>query len=174
MLSSFISGRPNSSRAIQVRGVRLDTFLAASGVERVDVVKLDFEGSKPNIVSDGSAPVSIRIHVHSRQTVGHRRFAVLLHDSRGFLISGWSFDSFRRTPGENDVQLSFLCFPLRPGAYSLNFSIHDEHGQNHNWTLVSALVIEGVPVTHFIDEWAGVLNIPCSLECKELGKRENE
>jgi FkbM family methyltransferase len=47
MLSSLVSGRPGLSRAIQVRGVRLDTFLSASGAERVDVVKLDLEGGEP-------------------------------------------------------------------------------------------------------------------------------
>jgi FkbM family methyltransferase len=47
MLSSLVSGRPGSSKTIQVRGVRLDTFLSASGAERVDVVKLDLEGGEP-------------------------------------------------------------------------------------------------------------------------------
>jgi FkbM family methyltransferase len=47
MLSSLVSSRPNSSRTIQVRSVRLDNFLAASGLTRVDVVKLDLEGGEP-------------------------------------------------------------------------------------------------------------------------------
>jgi lipopolysaccharide transport system ATP-binding protein len=125
-------------------------------------------GSKSNIVSEGSAPVSIRIHVHSRQAVGHGKVAVVIYDSRGFLISGWSFDGLQLTPGEHDVELSFSALPVRPGAYSVYISIHDDCEQNYNWTLVPALVIEGTPVTHFMDEWAGVLNIPCSLECKQI------
>jgi lipopolysaccharide transport system ATP-binding protein len=125
-------------------------------------------GSESNIVSDGSVPVSIRIHLHSRQAIGHGKVAVVLYDSRGFLISGWSFDSLQFAPGEHDIQLSFPGFPLRPGAYSVYISIHDDHEQNYNWTLVPALIVEGMPVTHFMDEWAGVLNIPCSLECKQV------
>jgi lipopolysaccharide transport system ATP-binding protein len=127
-------------------------------------------GSEPNIVSDGSAPVSIRVHVHSRQTVGHGKVAVVIYDSRGFLISGWSFDGLQLTQGEHEVQLSFPALPLRPGAYSVYISIHDDCEKNYNWTLVPALVIEGTPVTHFMDEWAGVLNIPCSLEIREISK----
>ena len=70
--------------------------------------------------------------------------------------------------GKHDVQLSFPVLPLRPGAYSVYLSIHDDREHNYNWTLVPALVIEGTPLTHFMDEWAGVLNIPCSLECKQV------
>jgi lipopolysaccharide transport system ATP-binding protein len=127
-------------------------------------------GSQSNIVSDGSAPVCIRIRVHSQQTVGHGKVAVVLYDSRGFLISGWSFDGLQLAPGEHDIQLSFPGFPLRPGAYSFYISVHDDHEQNYNWTLVPALVIEGTPVTHFMDEWAGVLNISCSMETREISK----
>jgi len=127
-------------------------------------------GSESNIVSDGLARVSIRIHVHNRQAVGHGKVAVVLYDSRGFLISGWSFDGLQLAPGDHDIRLSFPSFPLRPGAYSVYISIHDDDQQNYNWTLVPALVIEGTPVTHFMDEWAGVLNIPCSLETHEISK----
>ncbi len=129
---------------------------------------LEPRGSEPNIVSDGSAPVAIRIHVHSRQAIAHGKVAVVLYDSRGFLVSGWSFDDLKLEPAEHYIQLSFPDLPLRPGAYSVYVSIHDDHERNHNWTLVPALVIEGMPVTHFMDEWAGVLNIPCSLECKQI------
>jgi lipopolysaccharide transport system ATP-binding protein len=125
-------------------------------------------GSEFNIVSDGSVPVSIRIHLHNRHAVGHGKVAVVLYDSRGFLISGWSFDGLQFAPGEHEMRLSFPGFPLRPGAYSIYISFHDDHEKNYNWTLVPALIVEGIPVTHFMDEWAGVLNIPCALECKQI------
>jgi lipopolysaccharide transport system ATP-binding protein len=129
---------------------------------------LEPRGSESNIVSDGSAPVSIRIDVLTREAIAHGKVAVVIYDSRGFLVSGWSFDDLQLSPGEHYIQLSFPDLPLRPGAYSVYLSIHDDHERNHNWTLVPALVIEGMPVTHFMDEWAGVLNIPCSLECKQI------
>jgi len=129
---------------------------------------LEPRGSESNIVSDGSAPVSIRIDVLTREVIAHGKVAVVIYDSRGFLVSGWSFDDLQLSPGEHYIQLSFPDLPLRPGAYSVYLSIHDDHERNHNWTLVPALVIEGMPVTHFMDEWAGVLNIPCSLECKQI------
>lgn len=125
-------------------------------------------GSESNVVSDGSARACIRIHVCSRQAVGDGKVAVVLYDSRGFLVSGWSFDDFELAPGEHAIYLAFSSLPLRPGAYSVYFSIHDDSERNHNWTLVPPLVIEGKPVTHFMDEWAGVLNIPCSLESKQI------
>jgi lipopolysaccharide transport system ATP-binding protein len=125
-------------------------------------------GAESNIVSNGSEPVSIRIHVHSRQPIRHGLTTALLYDGRGFLISGWSFDRFQLSPGDHDICLTFSSLPLRPGAYSIYVSIHDDNRRNYNRTLVPALIIEGTPVTHFMDEWAGVLNIPCSLECQQI------
>lgn len=47
MLSSLISAATSSARSIRVHAVGLDTFLAASGLERADVIKLDLEGAEP-------------------------------------------------------------------------------------------------------------------------------
>jgi lipopolysaccharide transport system ATP-binding protein len=127
-------------------------------------------GSGTNVVAEGTGVISVAIRVLTREAIGHGRVAVVVYDSRGFLIAGWSFDNLHLAPGEHDIQLSFPDLPLRPGAYSMYFSIHDDHERNHNWTLVPALIIEGTPVTHFMDEWAGVLNIPCSLETRESSK----
>ena len=102
--------------------------------------------------------------------IHHGRVAALIYDARGFLLAGWSFDNLVLESGEHEITLSFSLLPLQPGGYSLYFSIHDDHQRNYNWTLVPALVIEGTPVTHFMDEWAGVLNLPCSLETREIGK----
>jgi lipopolysaccharide transport system ATP-binding protein len=125
-------------------------------------------GTESNIVSNGSEPVSIRIRLHSRQPIRHGLVTALIHDARGFLISGWSFDRIQLAPGDHDVFLTFPDLPLRPGAYSIYFSVHDDNQRNYNQTLVPALIIEGMPVTHFLDEWAGVLNIPCSLESRQI------
>jgi FkbM family methyltransferase len=47
MLSSLIPRQANSSPMVRVKGVRLDGFLAASGLERADIIKLDLEGAEP-------------------------------------------------------------------------------------------------------------------------------
>ncbi|HXX44384.1 MAG TPA: polysaccharide ABC transporter ATP-binding protein [Candidatus Acidoferrales bacterium] len=125
-------------------------------------------GSETNIVEEGTGPISIGIRVRNRARIGHGHVAVVVYDSRGFLICGWSFDDLQLGLGEHDLHFSFPELPLRPGAYSLLVNIHDDHQSSYSWTLVPSLIIEGVPVTHHMDEWAGVLNIPCSMECKEI------
>jgi lipopolysaccharide transport system ATP-binding protein len=127
-------------------------------------------GISSNVVAEGAGVVSISVRVLTREVIRHGQVAVVVYDSRGFLISGWSFNDLHLAPGEHDVHLSFSDLPLRPGAYSVYFSIHDDNRRNHNWTLVPALIIEGTPVTHFMDEWAGVLNVPCSLETRDSSK----
>ena len=47
MLSSLVFRQPNSFGKVRVEGVRLDDFLAASGLERADIIKLDLEGAEP-------------------------------------------------------------------------------------------------------------------------------
>lgn len=127
-------------------------------------------GAEFNVVSGGSEAVCIRIRVSSRQSIRQGLATALIYDGRGFIISGWSFDRFHLEPGDHDVFLTFAELPLRPGAYTIYFSVHDDNRRNYNQTLVPALIIQGTPVTHFMDEWAGVLNIPCSLQTREISK----
>jgi lipopolysaccharide transport system ATP-binding protein len=129
---------------------------------------VESQGPECNTVANGSDPVSIRIHAHSRQTIRHGLATILIYDGRGLLIAGWSFDRFQLSPGDHHISLMFSTLPLRPGAYSIYFSIHDDNKRNYNRTLVPAMIIAGSPVTHFMDEWAGILNIPCSLESKQI------
>ncbi len=125
-------------------------------------------GAKANIIAEGTDPVGIAIRVRNREPIERGRAAVVIYDSRGFLISGWSFDQVQLAEGEHEIHFSFPDLPVRPGAYNVYIGIHDDHERNHNWTLVPALIIEGTPVTHFMDEWAGVLNVPCSMDCERL------
>jgi len=142
-------------------------------VSREGVVFFGWEVEEPrgggeHAAASGQERVSIKIRLQTDETIRHGRVATLIYDARGFLLAGWSFDELRLEAGEHEISLSFPSLPLRPGAYSLYFSLHDDHQHNYNWTLVPALVIEGEPVTHFMDEWAGVLNIPCSLASKKV------
>jgi lipopolysaccharide transport system ATP-binding protein len=125
-------------------------------------------GRESNIVADGAGQVCIRIRSGNRQPIRHGKATLFIYDGRGFLISGWSFDRLQLSIGEHEISLMFAGLPLRPGAYSVTFSIYDDDQRYHGWTIAPGLIIEGEPVTHFMDEWAGVLNVPCSLECKQI------
>jgi lipopolysaccharide transport system ATP-binding protein len=129
---------------------------------------VESRGNESNIVADGNRPVSMRIRLGIRRPIRHGKATLFLYDGRGFLISGWSFDRIQLSPGEHEISLMFPGLPLRPGAYSVTFSIYDDDQRYSGWTVAPGLIIEGEPVTHFMDEWAGVLNIPCSLESKQI------
>jgi FkbM family methyltransferase len=47
MLSSLVADDTRPSGSIQVNGIRLDRYLALSGLDRADVIKLDLEGAEP-------------------------------------------------------------------------------------------------------------------------------
>ena len=52
--------------------------------------------------------------------------------------------------------------PLRPGSYNLRVTLYDDQGLIDDWECLPELVIATKPATHPKDEWAGLLNIPCS------------
>lgn len=55
MMSSLIPAMADSAGRIMVHSVRLDAFLAASGFERADVIKLDLEGAEPMALEGAQA-----------------------------------------------------------------------------------------------------------------------
>jgi FkbM family methyltransferase len=46
-LSSLVPRKTNSLSVVRVQGIRLDSFLAESGLQRADIIKLDLEGAEP-------------------------------------------------------------------------------------------------------------------------------
>jgi ABC-type polysaccharide/polyol phosphate transport system ATPase subunit len=125
-------------------------------------------GTQFNSVATGQGRVVLSIHVKSRAAVQRGHLAVLIYHQNGLLLSGWAFNNLQMNRGMNDLILEFPILPLRPGAYELAVNLQDDGRRGQVWNLTPSLLVEGVPVTHYMDEWAGILNIPCSLESRSL------
>jgi hypothetical protein len=110
----------------------------------------------------------MKVGVQTRSPVLRGKATLHIYDVRGLLIAGWSFDAFQLPAGEHEVFFTFTDLPVRPGAYSVTVSIYDDRGDQHYWTLVPPLVLCGKPLTHFMDEWSGILNVGCSIDSKQV------
>ncbi len=118
-------------------------------------------GTHSNAIASGLGPVSLKMRVKTSKAIRHGHMAALISDHNGLLLSGWAFDNLELRPGMHEVHLEFPFLPLRPGAYELSVNLRDDHYEGQIRSLMPSLIMEGTPVTHFMDEWAGVLNIPC-------------
>jgi lipopolysaccharide transport system ATP-binding protein len=125
-------------------------------------------GLQANAVLTGLRPASFRIGIRTLKPIRHGHVAARIYDGNGYLLSGWSFNNLELEAGAHDLVLRFSALPLRPGAYSFFVQVFDDDYRNYPWTLTPPLIIEGAPVTHFMDEWSGALNISCSLQCEQV------
>lgn len=142
-----------------------------AGLEDLCVLGWDViepRGTHSNAIASGLGPVSLKMRVKTSKAIRHGHMAALISDQNGLLVSGWAFDNLELRAGMHEVHLEFPVLPLRPGAYEIMVNLQDDSSRGQIWNLIPPLIMEGTPVTHFMDEWAGVLNIPCSLECRQI------
>lgn len=59
---------------------------------------------------------------------------------------------------------TFPYLPLRPGVYSWRAVIYEATEPVDDWECLPQMQVATVPVTHYRDEPAGILNIPSKLE----------
>jgi lipopolysaccharide transport system ATP-binding protein len=114
------------------------------------------------------APVSFRLNLDVREPVraGYGGFEIF--DLEGRLIwSSATNDQGRGdlafAPGRYTLRFQLPLLPLRPGTYRLHASFYDREGSRllDDWWAMPELVLALPPTSHPLDEWQGVLNLPC-------------
>ena len=145
-----------------------DSHTSTQGAAFLGWEVVEPRGALSNSVASGQRPVSLKVRLKTSSAIERGLLTALVSDADGRLLSGWAFNNLSLKPGLYDVLLEFSSLPLRPGAYDLFIKIQNHDRIYEAWNLTPPLVIEGAPVTHFMDEWAGVLNIPCSLDCSRV------
>jgi len=54
--------------------------------------------------------------------------------------------------------------PLRPGIYHWQVSLYEDGKLLDNWYCIPELVIATDPEGHHLDQWNGILNLPCAFK----------
>ena len=78
------------------------------------------------------------------------------------MLWGMGFDMAQLDTGIQQFVYELPSLPLRPGAYNWRVSLRNDHELVEDWDCVPELIVTTKPVTHRLDEWAGLLNIPCN------------
>jgi len=87
---------------------------------------------------------------------------IALWNSDGQLMWAWAAYNLRVGPGVHGFIYTLPGLPLRPGAYAWQVSLYDGGTLLDNCYCVPELIVATDPMTHPLDEWTGVLNVPCN------------
>jgi lipopolysaccharide transport system ATP-binding protein len=124
-------------------------------------------GDSAHTALTGEGKVILKVTLEVADPITKGLAGAYIYDASSRLIAGWSMEGFRLDVGVHEILLRFPYLPLKPGVYDLHICIYDDREQKDYWRAVPSFVIGGVPVTHFMDEWAGFLNIPCDMEFRQ-------
>jgi lipopolysaccharide transport system ATP-binding protein len=113
----------------------------------------------PNILaSTGSVKLTFELVLNTPLRMGHHGIALYNGDRQ--LLWGTAVNNLELPPGTHSLVHELPSLPLRPGPYSWRVSLYDEHGYLDDWECSPEMLVTTEPVTHMMDEWAGLLNIP--------------
>jgi lipopolysaccharide transport system ATP-binding protein len=122
---------------------------------------LEPRGERPNLL-DSFGSFVVRFTVLAKRPLRNAHHGIHLYNAERQLIWGMGFDGVQLDTGFHQFSYEFPTLPLRPGAYSWRVSLRDDMGVIDDWDCVPDLIVATMPVTHRMDEWAGLLNIPCN------------
>jgi len=118
-------------------------------------------GSEYILSSDGETTVSFLLRVNSPLHGVHHGIA--LYDQSRQLLWGNAADGVSLEPGLYEFLYVLPTLPLRPGAYSWRVALYESGERIDDWECVPQMQVATIPVTHYRDEAAGILNIPSKL-----------
>ena len=118
-------------------------------------------------VIDTLGAVTLKVVVEINKTVQGGIHGISIRNADHQLVWGWAEYNLNLEPGIHEFTYAFPTLPLRPGVYSMLVSLDEADRRLDIWNCVPGLIIATEPLTHPVDRWAGVLNIPCAFEARQ-------
>jgi ABC-type polysaccharide/polyol phosphate transport system ATPase subunit len=143
-------------------GARSDRSLQDSPATKTHFVSwevLEPRADRPHVI-ETPGPVTLRFVVDVKSPVRHAHHGIGLYDADRRLLWGTAWEQFRVEEGVQQFVYHLPDLPVKPGAYSWRVSLYDGQDTVDVWECVPELLVATKPVTHWLDEWAGILNIP--------------
>jgi len=117
-------------------------------------------------------PVAIKFVVEVNEVLPNVQHGIGLYDNERRLLWGTAVHRFRLDRGMQEFIYKLPMLPLRPATYSWRVTLFDEDRLVDDWECVPELLIATAPMTHWRDEWAGTLNIPCDFTVSQSSESE--
>jgi lipopolysaccharide transport system ATP-binding protein len=109
-------------------------------------------------------PLTIRFTVDATRSLSNIHHGIGIYNSDRQLLWGTATNGLRLFEGGNELTYELSGLPLKPGVYSWRVTLWDDIGLVDDWDCNPEMVVATTPLGHWIDEWAGVLNIPHTFE----------
>jgi homopolymeric O-antigen transport system ATP-binding protein len=117
------------------------------------------ESSRGNVLST-TGPVKVTFRLEVRTPIRRARHGIALLSPTGQNLWGTAATGLEFSPGIYELTHSLPGIPLQPGVYSWQVSVYTDDGMIDLWDCLPDLIISTPPMTHYRDEYAGVLNFP--------------
>jgi lipopolysaccharide transport system ATP-binding protein len=112
-------------------------------------------------------PVSVQFDVLLRAAARRLHLGISLHTLDNQLVWAWAHSHLDLPAGRSELHFAFPMLPVKPGVYSWQLTLWDEHGCLDKWHAMPAMVVATPNHQHRLDEWNGLLNLPCEFEVKD-------
>ena len=109
-------------------------------------------------------PVTLRFVLQVDEPILNGHNGVALFDRDNQLMWATAVNGLKLAPGTRELLYRFPSLPLRPGHYYWHVSLLNDNHSADDWYCVPAFVVGTEPVTHPLDRFQGVLNLPWQLE----------
>jgi len=122
-------------------------------------------GKSPHVL-DSLNPVMIRFVLDAHESIRRGVHGVTLYNAERQIIWGRATYELEITQGLHEFTYEFPMLPLRPGGYTWGVSLWDDDGLIDMSDLVPDMIVSTESYQHPLDEWSGVLNMPCAFSVR--------
>jgi ABC-type polysaccharide/polyol phosphate transport system ATPase subunit len=127
--------------------------------------------STPTLI-DQHGPITVQFTVDVRKPIPRANHGIALYDSERRLIWGNGARGLDLGVGIHEFTHELSELPLKPGVYSWLVTLWDENDLVDTWEAVPELIVGTQPLTHWLDEWAGMLNVPSRFTVSQLQEKD--
>jgi hypothetical protein len=117
------------------------------------------EPARGNVLTT-TGPTAVTFRLEVRTPIRRARHGIALLSPTGQNLWGTAATDLEFAPGVYELTHSLPGIPIQPGVYFWQVSIYTDDGMIDLWDCLPDLIVSTPPMTHYRDEYAGVLNFP--------------
>ena len=126
---------------------------------------LHAEGEPAHTLSS-LGPVQVGFTLKVNQPLADASFGVALYSNDSELIWAHAANELHLAPGVAQLEFALPTLPIRPGVYRWLVSLSLPGREIDQWSCVPELIVATMPMTHQMDAWQGMLNLPWTFEVR--------
>jgi homopolymeric O-antigen transport system ATP-binding protein len=129
------------------------------------------EPSRGNVLTT-TGPTEVTFRLEVRTPIRRARHGIALLSPTGQNLWGTAVTELEFAPGVYELTHSLPGIPIQPGVYFWQVSLYTDDGMIDLWDCLPDLIVSTPPMTHYRDEYAGVLNFPSQFKLRPAADSE--